>query len=95
VELVEEEVKEEEACPAQLPETSLEKELKNEKADEEADAEHCIVTRFQVCAQGFELCFSPTLVLNSVPEVSDELEREDRAGGHNNDTEKQIDAEQG
>ncbi len=91
---LEDDLGEEETAPSQAPETSFQWELKNEKGDGQADAERCAVTGFEVSAQGFELCFSPILVLNSVPEVGGELEREDRADRDYNNAEKQIGAEQ-
>lgn len=89
-----EDLGEEEAAPSQVPETSFERELKNEEGDDQADAERCGVTGFEVSAQGCELRFSPIFVLNSVSEVGGELEREDRADRDYNNAEKQIGAEQ-
>jgi hypothetical protein len=87
-------LKEEKAGPSRAKGALFQRELKNEECDERGNAERCEVTGFHVCAQGFELCFCPTLVLNSVPEVGDELEREDRADRDYNNAEKQIGAEQ-
>ena len=75
MELGEDHFKEEKAGPSQANGALFQSELKNDKGDEQADAERRVVTGLQECAQGFELCFCPTLVLNSVPEVGDKLER--------------------
>jgi len=80
----------EEAAPAQASEASFERELKDEKGGEQGDAERCVEMGFEVSAQWFDLCLGPTLVLDPLLEVPEELQREDRKAGEDYQAEKQI-----